>query len=114
MKSHPLLTILTIPVNSISAWFWLVAGSGLIQMVTLALIILIWNEWPWRKFMIFAIAIGGAGAFTTALYVALVLISIRFPEQLYERTLRTDATPLGLQRKKVNKDDLPGTYPIAA
>jgi hypothetical protein len=65
--------------------------------------------------MILAIAIGGAGAFTTALYVALVLISIRFPEQLYERALRRDATPpLELQSGKVQKDDLPGTYPFAA
>jgi hypothetical protein len=84
-------------------------------MVTLALIILIWNEWPWRKFMIFAIAIGGAGAFTTALYVALVLISIRFPEQLYDRALRTDETPpLELQSGKIQEHGLPGTYPIAA
>src|SRR5258708_8791518 len=88
MKSNSLLTI---PVNSAFTWFWLVAGSGLIQIVTLALIILIWNEWPWRKFMLLAVAIGFCGAFTTGLYVALVLLATKFPEELSEASGRTDS-----------------------
>jgi hypothetical protein len=61
-------------------WVSLALGAGLQQMVTLALIILIWDEWPWPKFMLFAVAIGACGTFTTGLYVALVLLATKFPE----------------------------------
>jgi hypothetical protein len=112
MKSNSLLTI---AVNGPFTWFWLVAGSGLIQIVTLALIVLIWNEWPWRKFMLMAVAIGFCDAFTTGLYVALVLLAAKFPEELCEAGNRTDAgAPLELRPRKEQKDDLTGRRPIAA
>ncbi|MGZ7082126.1 MAG: hypothetical protein ACXVIO_02950 [Candidatus Angelobacter sp.] len=84
-------------------------------MVTLALIILIWDEWPWPKFMLFAVAIGACGAFTTGLYVALVLLATKFPEELSEAGGRTDSgQALELLPGKVQQDHFTGTHRIAA
>jgi hypothetical protein len=57
----------------------LAVGSGLQRLVRLALIILIWDESPWPKFMLLAFAIGACGAFTTGLCVALVLLGGKVP-----------------------------------
>jgi hypothetical protein len=85
MKSHSLLSE---PLNGRTIWFSLALGSGLQQPVTLVLIILIWGEWHWPKFKLFAVAIG---ACTTGLYVALVLLATKFPEELSESGGRTDS-----------------------
>ncbi|MGZ7088902.1 MAG: hypothetical protein ACXVKH_05485 [Candidatus Angelobacter sp.] len=84
-------------------------------MVMLALIILIWDEWPWPKFMLFAVAIGACGAFTTGLYVALVLLATKFPEELSEADGRTDSGQvLELLPGKVQQDHFTGTHRNAA
>lgn len=84
-------------------------------MVMLALIILIWDEWPWPKFMLLAFAIGACGAFTTGLYVALVLLATKFPEELSEPGGRTDSGPgLELFPGKEQQDHFTGTHRIAA
>jgi hypothetical protein len=96
-------------------WVSLALGAGLQQMVTLALIILIWDEWPWSKFMLFAFAIGACVAFTTGLYVALVLLATKFPEELSEPGGRTDSWPaLELFPSKEQQDHFTGTHRIAA
>jgi hypothetical protein len=96
-------------------WVSLALGAGLQQMVTLALIILIWDEWPWPKFMLFTFAIGACGAFTTGLYVALVLLATKFPEELSEPGGRTDSgQALELLPGKEQQDHFTGTHHIAA
>ena len=84
-------------------------------MVMLALIILIWGEWPWPKIMLFAVAIGACGAFTTGLYVALVLLATKFPEELSEPGGRTDSEQaLELLPGKEQQDHFTGPHRIAA
>jgi hypothetical protein len=96
-------------------WVSLVLGAGLQQMVALALIILIWDEWPWPRFMLLAFAIGACGAFTTGLYVALVLLATKFPEELSEAGRLTDSEQaLELLPGKVRQDNFTGTHRIAA
>jgi hypothetical protein len=96
-------------------WVSLALGAGLQQMVPLALIILIWDEWPWPMFMLFAFAIGACGALTTGLYVALVLLATKFPEELPDAGGRTDSGQvLGLVPGKVQQDNFTGTHRIAA
>ncbi|MCU1334317.1 MAG: hypothetical protein JWM08_3309 [Candidatus Angelobacter sp.] len=111
VKAHSLLTE---PLNENLTWFSLAVGSGLQQALTLALVILIWNEWPWQKFMLIALAIGLCGAFTTGLYIALVLLAAKFPEDLSESGARTDAEPPFELRPRAAQDDVTGTQPIAA
>jgi hypothetical protein len=112
MKLHSLLSE---PLNDSLMWFSLAVGSGLQQLLTIALILLIWDEWPWPKFMLLALGIGFCGAFTTGLYVALALLAARFPEDLCEDAGHTNAgRPLELRPGKKHKEDFTGTHPIAA
>ncbi|MGZ4829222.1 MAG: hypothetical protein ACXV7C_08760 [Candidatus Angelobacter sp.] len=65
--------------------------------------------------MLFAVAIGACGAFTTGLYVALVLLATKFPEELSEAGGRTDSgQALELLPGKVQQDHFTGTHRIAA
>jgi hypothetical protein len=112
MTSHSLLSE---PLNDNLMWFCLAAGAGLQQLLTLALIILIWHEWPWAKFMLLAIAIVFSSAFTTGLYVTLVLSAAKFPEELCPPAGPAEiGPPLGLRPTKKHKDDFTGTQPFAA
>ena len=64
--------------------------------------------------MVFAVAIGACGAFTTGLYVTLVLLAAKFPEDLSEAAGRTDAgQALELRPGKAQQEDFTGTQPIA-
>ena len=108
-------SLLSQPLNDTLMWFTLAIGSGLQQALTVALVILIWDEWPWPKFLLLAIAIGLCGAFTTGLYVTLVLISAKSPEDIYEPAGRTDVGPLvEMPTIKIQRDDFTGTSPAAA
>lgn len=65
--------------------------------------------------MLLAVVIGFCGAFTTGLYIALVLLAAKFPEELCEAGERPDAgAPLELCPSKEQKDNLTGRRPIAA
>lgn len=112
MKSHSLLSG---PLNEGLMWFTLAVGSGLQQLVTLVLVILIWDEWPWPKFMLIALAIGLCAASTTGLYATPVLLAAKFSEDLCEPAGRTVVeAPLVLRPDKTQKDHFTGTRPIAA
>jgi hypothetical protein len=61
------------------------------------------------------LAIGACGAFITGLYVALVLLATKFPEELSEAIVRTDSgQALELLPGKVKQDNFTGTHRIAA
>ena len=65
--------------------------------------------------MLLAVAIAFCGAFSTGLYVGLVLLAAKFSEELCEAGERPDAeAPLELRPSKEQKDDLTGRRPIAA
>jgi len=112
MKSYFLLIR---PLNNELMWFSLATGSGLVQVVTLSLLVLIGREWPVRQFMPLAVVIGALDAFTTGLYAALVLIATKFPEELNEPAGHVDARPpLEMRPRTARIKDLTGTNPAAA
>jgi len=101
--------LITRPVAGGITWVILLTGGGLLQLVTFVLGMGIWDEWHSPEFLSLGVAIAFLNGSILALYVVVVLIAAKFPEDLNERAMPTHVRRVQMERPKPQEDGFGGT-----